>query len=680
MENVTFNPIQTYVITGGLAGFGLELAHWMVEHGARRIVITSKVGARTDYQVRKLRILRDEFNAQIQVLPLDVTQEVECLTLIREAAQMSIENKIGGIFHLSGLWEDLPYEIQQTMQKVQIQQQLRKLVEGVRCLGAWNLDKCLRTECVMDDSAYFCVFVPVFGQQTVVPTTYTTLEKICELRRREGKHVLTVQWGFNGELGLTTDYVFGGVESEEYPMVNTTGIVTVPRRIVSCLRVLENLLIKSCEPRENAIYSSYVPIEKILNQEVYQPWTQPKSLVEYILTILGVRDVQKVLCNEQITLGELGLTEVMCVEIKKVFEQIYSLPFTPVELQQLTIKKIRSIEICQHPKRIFPTTVFPTVGYPTVGYPTVGFPTVGYPTVGYPTVVPKVFNYTIPTRVVERLNTIELTPNTVPLVVIHPIEGHVDMLRTWARNVQVPVFGLQFTPEALQCETIEQLGEFYWTQIEREIFTPTWTTVPRVHLCGLSFGAQVAYEIATRRNNRIASLTFLDGSHCHWNNLVTVLKQRWNVERINEIESEILFTFLHQHLPTVVYREIIQELVRCPTLEQRVFWVVRKMLTECQTRFTKVELEMVVRSFVCKMMMAIKYQPRQTLKFLKEVCLIKSLTCPTGVYGQDMGLCQVFGGKLNVHVMDCEQPCMFESTYGMRLANIFNSYLMPRCF
>jgi hypothetical protein len=423
-----------------------------------------------------------------------------------------------------------------------------------------------------------------------------------------------------------------------------------------------------------------VPIEKILlNQEVCQPWTQPKSLVEYILTILGVRDVQKILTNEYITLGELGLTNVLALEIKKVFEQIYSLPFTPVEIQQLTIKKIRSIEFCQNPSRVFPTIRYPTVGYPTFGVQTVGYPTVGVQTVGYPTIVPKIFNYTVPTRVVERLNTIELTPNTVPLVVVHPIEGHVEMLRSWAKNIQVPVYGVQFTPEALQCETIEQLGEFYWTQIEREIFTPTWTTVPRVHLCGLSFGAQVAYEIAARRSNLIASLTFLDGSHVHWNNLVTVLKQRYNVERIQEIESEILFTFLQQHLPTVVYREIIQELVRCPTLEQRVFWVVRKLLNECQTPFNKYELEMVVRSFVVKMLMAIKYQPRQALKFLREINLIKSLTCPTTVFGQDLGLGQVFGGKLNVHVVDCELPRLFESTYGLKVANIFNSYL-PRLF
>jgi malonyl CoA-acyl carrier protein transacylase len=718
MENVvSFNPIQTYVITGGLAGFGLELAHWMVERGARRIVITSKVGVRTEYQVKKLRILRDEFNAQIQVLPFDVTDEVECLTLIKEAAQMSIENRIGGIFHLSGLWEEMPYEIQQTLQKVQMQQQLRKIVETVRCLGAFNLDKYVRSEGVMDETAYFCMFVPVFGGRSttgVIPTPYSTIEKICEIRRREGKHVLAIHWGF--EKGMNTECVFGGetgVVVDDYPIV--------PRRIVPCLRVLESLLVKSCG--ENTIYSTYVPIEKILSQEVYYPtMVTPKSLVEYVFTVLGVKTT--LIRNEQITLGELGLTNVMCVEIKKVLETMYNLPFTPREIEMLTIEKIKSIEMCQRPTRFFPTTfgyptiryptttVYPTTGvlptgvyptgvyptgvlptgvyptgvYPTGVYPTGVYPTGVYPTGVYPTtVVPRVkgVNYLMPTRVVERLNTIELTPTQVPLVVIHPIEGHVEMLRSWAKNVNYPVFGVQFTKEAMQYETIEQLGEFYWTQIEREIFTPTTVVVPRVHLVGFSFGGSVAYEMAVKRNNRIASLTFLDGCHQYVDGPVTMLKQKiWEAEKIHEIESELLTTFFHQYVPVVSRRELIEELIRLPTLEHRIRHVVRELLTKSQYQFDQFDLELAARSYVVKMLMAMKYQPRSVLK-LNELLLIKSLVGPTNMYertfGPEYGLGQVFGGKLNVHVIDADQRTMFESVNGLKLANLFNEYL-PRCF
>lgn len=43
----TFCPAsQTFIITGGLGGFGLELAHWLTERGARKLVLTSRSGIR----------------------------------------------------------------------------------------------------------------------------------------------------------------------------------------------------------------------------------------------------------------------------------------------------------------------------------------------------------------------------------------------------------------------------------------------------------------------------------------------------------------------------------------------------------------------------------------------------------------------------------------------------------
>lgn len=43
----TFCPAShSYIITGGLGGFGLELAHWLTERGARRLVLTSRSGIR----------------------------------------------------------------------------------------------------------------------------------------------------------------------------------------------------------------------------------------------------------------------------------------------------------------------------------------------------------------------------------------------------------------------------------------------------------------------------------------------------------------------------------------------------------------------------------------------------------------------------------------------------------
>lgn len=39
------DPRKSYVVTGGLGGFGLELSQWLVERGARYLVLTSRRGA-----------------------------------------------------------------------------------------------------------------------------------------------------------------------------------------------------------------------------------------------------------------------------------------------------------------------------------------------------------------------------------------------------------------------------------------------------------------------------------------------------------------------------------------------------------------------------------------------------------------------------------------------------------
>ena len=50
LKQVYFNPNLSYIIPGGLGGFGLELADWMVIRGARNIVLSSRRGITKDYQ------------------------------------------------------------------------------------------------------------------------------------------------------------------------------------------------------------------------------------------------------------------------------------------------------------------------------------------------------------------------------------------------------------------------------------------------------------------------------------------------------------------------------------------------------------------------------------------------------------------------------------------------------
>ena len=51
-------PDRSIVITGGLGGFGLALAVWLVQRGARSLLLTSKRGLRTGAQARAIAEMR----------------------------------------------------------------------------------------------------------------------------------------------------------------------------------------------------------------------------------------------------------------------------------------------------------------------------------------------------------------------------------------------------------------------------------------------------------------------------------------------------------------------------------------------------------------------------------------------------------------------------------------------
>ncbi len=55
---LTCRADRSYVITGGLGGFGLALAVWLANRGARAFVLTSKRGLRTGGQRKVIELLR----------------------------------------------------------------------------------------------------------------------------------------------------------------------------------------------------------------------------------------------------------------------------------------------------------------------------------------------------------------------------------------------------------------------------------------------------------------------------------------------------------------------------------------------------------------------------------------------------------------------------------------------
>ena len=104
-----FNPNKVYIVIGGMGGMGLELIHWMISLGARKILLTSRNGIKNNYQMFVInRLISFEKQNKFFQLLVKVSKN-DCLTfestqqVLSEAQDMGI---IGGIFHLGLVLND----------------------------------------------------------------------------------------------------------------------------------------------------------------------------------------------------------------------------------------------------------------------------------------------------------------------------------------------------------------------------------------------------------------------------------------------------------------------------------------------------------------------------------------------------------------------------------------------
>ena len=81
-----FKPNGCYLITGGLGGFGRVLAEWLVECGARHLVLTSRSGASTPEAAAFVEKLRDR-GVEVQVVKADIGSPEDVKRLVAEASR-----------------------------------------------------------------------------------------------------------------------------------------------------------------------------------------------------------------------------------------------------------------------------------------------------------------------------------------------------------------------------------------------------------------------------------------------------------------------------------------------------------------------------------------------------------------------------------------------------------------
>ena len=122
------DPEVTYLVAGGLGGFGLAMSQWLVEKGVRHLVLSSRSGASTD-EARAGVAAMQAAGAEVTVIQSDVSDPASVASLLEEIAQS--HPPLRGVFHVAMVLDDGMIS--------QLNAERFQKVTTPKINGAWNL-------------------------------------------------------------------------------------------------------------------------------------------------------------------------------------------------------------------------------------------------------------------------------------------------------------------------------------------------------------------------------------------------------------------------------------------------------------------------------------------------------------------------------------------------------------
>ncbi len=196
-RRVAFRSDASYIISGGLGGFGLELAAWMAARGAGNLVLLGRRGSHTpgaEAAVARLRAL----GARVQIEACDVANAQHVAAGL---AAVPAEFPLRGIFHAAAVLDDALIE--------NLDLDRYKKTFAPKAMGAWNLHQ----QTLHQPLDYFMCFssmASVLGNQGSANycAANAFVDALAHHRRQRGLPALTVNWGVIADVGMAADEDF----------------------------------------------------------------------------------------------------------------------------------------------------------------------------------------------------------------------------------------------------------------------------------------------------------------------------------------------------------------------------------------------------------------------------------------------------------------------------------------
>jgi myxalamid-type polyketide synthase MxaE and MxaD len=201
-----WRPDGSYLITGGLGGLGFLVARWMVEQGARRLILLGRTqlppraewdqvekGSRLAGQIAAIRKL-EFLGASVHIASVDVSDEAQ-LAAFLDTFRREGWPPIRGVVHAAGVLQD------QIL--LRLDPTAMAAVFRAKVIGGWLLHR-LFEDTPLDFFVLFSSAASLLGSpgQGNYAAANAFLDALAHHRHAQGKSALSINWGPWAEAGM----------------------------------------------------------------------------------------------------------------------------------------------------------------------------------------------------------------------------------------------------------------------------------------------------------------------------------------------------------------------------------------------------------------------------------------------------------------------------------------------
>jgi myxalamid-type polyketide synthase MxaB len=188
----TIRDDASYLITGGFGALGLQVANWLVEKGAKHLILIGR--DRPSDEAKEHIEQLEKAGAKITAIQADIAN----IKYYRAQALRPYSSTLRGVFHAAGILDD-GILMQQNWERFE-----RVMRSKVR--GTWNLHL-LTQNCPLDFFIMFSSAASLLGSagQANYAAANAFLDAIAHYRRSIGLPALSINWGAWSQVGVAAN-------------------------------------------------------------------------------------------------------------------------------------------------------------------------------------------------------------------------------------------------------------------------------------------------------------------------------------------------------------------------------------------------------------------------------------------------------------------------------------------